>query len=150
MKKAKAAELRRDNFLPGAISADGFLGADKRTVSDIIRTDEAEMERLGLSFEGVAASLGRLMKEGKRHLGGRAVIDRTFSVVVEETRGRLPCPFEDFHSAKSTAVVTRLESGRALVFTDLSLHLLATHHFLQGRGSPFRLEPRELKDVLGL
>jgi hypothetical protein len=150
MKEPKAINIIPGNFIPGAISQEGFLGADKRSVEEIIRADEIEMTRLGVSFEAAAAKLSRLLKEGKKGLGGRVIVDRSFTVMIEEARGSLPCPFEDARTAKNTAVITRMANNRALVVSDLSLHLLATHHFLQGRGSPLRLEPRELKDVLGL
>jgi hypothetical protein len=150
MKPSPSSKDIRDNFLSGTISKEGFLGRDSRTPDEIIRADEAEMSRLGLTFETAAAKLSRFMRAGKRGLGGRVTVDRTFTVLVEDARGALPCPFEDFRAAKNTAVITRLANNRALVVSDLSLHLLAAHHFLQGLGSPFRLEPRELKDVLGL
>jgi hypothetical protein len=149
MPKPKETKIIPGNFIPGAISQEGFLGTDKRSVEEIIRADEAEMARFGVSFEAAAAALSRLLKAGKQGLGGRVTVDRSFTVVIEEARGSLPCPFEDARTAKNTAVITCLSNNRALVVSDLSLHLLATHHFLQGKGAAFRLEPRELKDVLG-
>jgi len=119
-------------------------------VDEIIRADEAEDARLGVSFEdaGPPSSTG-LLREGKKGLGSRVTVDRSFTVVIEEVRGALPCPVRGFPGRQGDGDYHPPGNSRALTVSDLSLHLLATHHFLQGKGSTFRLEPRELKDVLG-
>ena len=45
---------------------------------------------------------------------------------------------------------TRKSTGRAMMWTDLGIHLIQKHGFFQGKGSPYRLEPLELAAFLGL
>jgi hypothetical protein len=134
---------------PGNISAGGFLGDETLPLPDIIARDRAEMERLGLDFEQTAGELERLAGQGAQGLGAAITVDGKWRITVEEARGLVPCPFRDGRFHKTTVSVTRIESGRELLFSDLSLHLMKAHHFLQGRGSSFRLEPTALKDLLG-
>jgi hypothetical protein len=41
-----------------------------------------------------------------------------------------------------------VEGEDMLVYSELSIHLLKAHHFCQGRGSAFRLEPELLAKFL--
>ena len=47
-----------------------------------------------------------------------------------------------------TAEIERKSSGEKLLVTDLSIHLLKEHHFIEGMGSQFRLGPELVKRVL--
>ena len=75
---------------------------------------------------------------------------------MDETRGTLPSPWAGegiFH--KVNCEVRRLDKegkpeGKILLFNELSLNMLEKHHFLEGRGSHFRLEPSDVKTVLGM
>jgi hypothetical protein len=98
----------------------------------------------------VAEAMRKLLKEGRKGLGEPITVGTSYRVQVNDARGFLACPFEDGIYRKTNAVVEHLSSGKILLYSELSLHLLEKHHFLQGLGSPFRLEPRELKDILGL
>lgn len=141
------------NLEPGVLTADGFLGKDGRKLNRILWEDAREFEALGLVWDEVAARLEAFLVEGSHGLGEPITVDGAFLVQVAETRGRFPCPWEDGLFLKRSATVQRLDAsggpvGPRLLFSDLSLHLLKDHHFLQGRGSPFRLEPQELAAVL--
>jgi len=135
---------------PGSITAQGFLGEEERRVAEIVEADEIEFRRLGLDFASVAAELSRLRDEGEKGLGEPVTLEGRWLVQTGDARGKLPCPYEDGIFHKNSIWVRRLDSGEALVFSDLSIHLLAEHHFLQGKGSGFRLEPEAIKRVLGL
>jgi hypothetical protein len=133
---------------PGEISPEGFFGSDDRLLPDIIQQDEEEMRRRGLDFDETADALSRFIREGGGGFGAPVVIDGKWRVTAEEARGLVPCPFRDGRYPKNRVTVIRIDSGASLLLSDLSVHLLAAHHFLQGRGSPFRLEPAVLKDML--
>ena len=142
LKKAQA------NMAPGEITASGFLGDDTRPLIDIIEADEEAMEALGLDFEDIARRMRHLLDEGRKGLGEPTSVDTLWLVQVDETRGFLPSPFEDGIHLKINATVTRADRGVTVIYTDMSIKLLEKHHFLQGRGSPFRLEPKVLKAAL--
>ncbi len=136
------------NMQPGVITSSGFLGEDERPISDIIEHDEETMRKLGLDFEETAAAMRRLLAEGLKGLGEPTTVDGVWRVQVNDARGFLACPFEDGIFRKTNVAVERVSTGKLLLYSDLSLHLFEKHHFLQGRGSPFRIEPEVLKEVI--
>lgn len=142
------------NLEPGVLTADGFLGSDSRSLARILREDALRFEQLGLDWTQVAERLEHLLHEGSLGLGEPVTVERAFLVQVAETRGRFACPWEDGFFLKRSATIWRLGAdgnpeGPQLLYSDLSLHLLKEHHFLQGKGGIFRLEPEDLKTVLG-
>jgi hypothetical protein len=155
MKMSPELTKAQANMQPGVITSDGFLGDDDRPIVDIIQDDEEEMARLGLSFEESAKKLRELMEEGRKGLGEPVTVERQWLVRVDEARGFLPSPFEDGIFRKVNAQVERLDesgkpTGDRVAYTQLSLHLMEKHHFLQGKGSPFRLNPGDIKRTLGI
>lgn len=139
----------------GTITAQGFLGDDIRPPEAIIIEDEREFARLGLDFDAVADALERMRAAGERGLGEPITVGKLL-VQTGDARGMLPCPWGDgvFHkNAMSVrdadqASESCVEGEDMLVFSDISIHLLRAHHFCQGRGSPFRLEPELLARFL--
>ena len=138
------------NMQPGVLTSAGFLGDDERPLVDIIVKDEGEFQRLGLDFGETAAKLRMLLEEGKKGLGEPTTVENRWRVQVTEARGFLACPFEDGICRKVNAEVVLVGENVSILYSDLSLHLLERHHFLQGKGSPFRLEPGDIKKVLGI
>jgi hypothetical protein len=140
------------NMQPGVITSDGFMGDDHRSLTDIIEQDEELVASLDLSWEEMSNRMHHLMQEGRKGLGEPVTVDGTWIVQVSEARGFLASPFEDGIYRKVNADVQIAEHGKAtgdrLLFSELSLHLLEKYHFLQGKGSPFRLDPSTLKKVL--
>jgi len=154
MKMSPEFSKAQENMQPGVITSDGFMGDDTRPLVDIIEADEERFSQLGLDFEDVAARLRDLLERGRKGLGEPVTVDDRWIVTSSEARGHLASPFEDGIFRKVNARVERLESGKpsgdVLIYSDLSLHLLEKNHFLQGKGSSFRLDPEKIKSVLGL
>ncbi|MEI8093269.1 MAG: hypothetical protein WCG80_03590 [Spirochaetales bacterium] len=150
LKKAQA------QMKAGVITVEGFLGFDDRDIATIIQHDEEEMARLKLNWDEVAAKMHELLKKGSDGLGEPTTVDKLWLIRVDETRGTLPSPWVGegiFH--KVNCEVRRLNKegkpeGKILLYNELSLHMFEKHHFLQGRGSHFRLEPADIKTVLGM
>lgn len=140
------------NMQPGVITSDGFLGDDSRNLVDIIEADEERFTSLGLDFEEVVRKLRYLLEQGRKGLGEPVSVDREWIVQTTEARGHLPSPFEDGIFRKVNADIELAPqgngSGERLLVSDLSIHMIEKNHFLQGKGSPFRLEPEQLKKVL--
>lgn len=148
MKMTPAMAEAQKNMLPGVITEEGFLGDDTIPLSDMIARDEGEMAAAGLSYDDTAEKLEYFLREGQRGLGEPVTVDGQWLIRVVDPRGKLPCPFRDGFFQKITAEVTRISTGEKLIVTELSVHLLRAHRFIEGRGSPFRLEPQVLKRVL--
>ncbi len=140
------------NMQAGVITSDGFLGDDHRNITDIIEQDEELMTSVGLDWDEVVSRMRHLMKEGRKGLGEPVTVEGKWIVQVSEARGFLASPFEDGIYRKVNAEVQLATEGKPtgdrLYFSELSLHLLEKHHFLQGHGSPFRLEPVVIRKVL--
>lgn len=142
------------NMQPGVITADGFLGHDTRNLAEIVEADEEKFQQLGMEFETVAEKLRHLLDEGRRGLGEPVTVDGRWIVTTSEARGHLASPFEDGIYRKVNAEIVYAPDGtpsdHRLLITDLSLHLMEKYHFLEGRGSAFRIEPEVVKRVLEL
>ncbi len=150
MKMSERDRAAAAGMAPGAITARGFLGSDERALADIIAADEEAAAALGLDLGAAADRLAELARKGEAGLGESVTVDGRWLVRSEESRGRLPCPWRDGFFHKNSVSVEALEGGERLAFSELSLHLLREHHFCQGAGSPFRLDPAALKRLLGL
>ena len=155
MKMSEELKKAQANMQAGVITVEGFLGHDARPVVDIIQHDEEDVNRLGLQWEIVAAKLKELLKLGSDGLGDPITVQKKWLIRVDETRGTLPSPWEDGIFHKVNCEVRKIDEegrpvGKILLYNELSLHLLEKYHFLQGRGSPFRLEPADIKTILGL
>ena len=45
-------------------------------------------------------------------------------------------------------IVKNLHLNREIYFTDLHIHMIEHHGFYQGKGSLYRLEPKDIVDIL--
>jgi hypothetical protein len=134
---------------PGAITRDGFLGDDRRPLVDILLADETAVKALDLDHPRIAARMRELRDAGMAGLGEFVEVAPHFEVRVDSVRGRLPCPFGDPGVFPKTNVTVRnRRTDRESTYTDLHIHLILAHGFYEGRGSPFRLEPKDLAEVL--
>jgi len=133
------------DFLPGAISKDGFLGNDRRQIHDIVQDDERHLEYLGLNREAIADRLQYFIESGKKGLEKNVDLG-DYTVQVRWSRGMQPCPFGErgLHH-KLVAYVKHKSSGRELRFTQLNVHMIREHGFFEGSGSTFRMEPEILQ-----
>jgi hypothetical protein len=149
MKNTEAEKNALERMKPGAITIQGFLGTDTRSLADIIEADAEEFRRLKLDPEEVADSLERLRDAGQAGLGEPITVEGRYIVSTGDARGVLPCPYGDGVFHKNSVTVDDEQSGVELIYSDLSLHLLRAHGFCQGQGSPFRLAPEALARLLG-
>jgi hypothetical protein len=151
MKMSPEYTKAQANMQPGVITSDGFLGDDDRPIVEIIQSDEVTMKKLDLDFDEAAELMESLMEKGRKGLGEPVTVDEKWLVQVSEARGFLASPFEDGIFRKVNVTVSRKAlPGKELLYSALSLHLFRKYHFLQGSGSPFRLEPQEIKEILDL
>ncbi len=150
MKLTPNMRKAQENMAPGVITADGFLGEDKRPLQDMIVESEELFRHQGLDIDNVVQMLKDLMEEGRNGLGEPITVDGKWIIQTTEARGHLACPFEDGIERKITTTIRNIEKGESLMVSSLSLHLLKKHHFMEGKGSPFRLEPALVKSVLEL
>lgn len=128
-------ELRRGNYLRG----------DERPLIRILQDDKAVVDHLGMDIQTITDKMKRLFEEGRKGLGDPVVVDETYEVTVLEYRGRVASPWRDQHAEPKAVVEARnLRTGQRLKFSPLSLYLIRNYGFFQGKGSPFRINPRSL------
>lgn len=136
-------------FGPSKFSADGFLGNDTRLPQEIIAEDETMVASLGTTCEKIADILETVCKKAEAVFGDTVEIRPGISAVFHEARGKIPSPFRgDGVFQKGETIVTDSGSGNQFVITRLGIHLIRKHHFFQGRGSRFRIEPKYVHKLL--
>ncbi len=149
MKQTPQMKKIEANMQPGVITLSGFLGGDDRDLASIIEADNAVVMRQGLTHEQIAARMEELSKEGLKGLGEFIKIESGFEVKVDSVRGKLPCPFgHPGIFAKVNTTVRNIKLDREITYTLLNSHLIGEHGFYEGKDSPFRLEPRDLIEIL--
>lgn len=148
MKQTPLENKLLENFKPGKITKDGFLGNDTRNVYDIIYADLLTLSRLGTEAEMIADRLQYFINEGKKGLETKVDLG-DFTVQISWDRGLLPCPFGEpklLHKIIATLVNKKL--NKEIKYSQLNVHMIKEHGFFEGKGSTFRLEPMELVEVL--
>ena len=133
----------------GNILLDGFLGTDRRSLAEIIRADEEALKKLRLASKIIAERMTCFREAGKNGLGEFVAVAPHFEVSCEIARGLIPCPFgEAGLHRKTTVTVRNLLLRKEITFSDLNIHLISAHGFYEGHGSPFRLAPVDLAQIL--
>ncbi len=151
MKQSPQLGKAEEAMKPGVITKEGFLGTDVRHLVEILTEDDAEVARLGLTHEVVADRMKYFKEEGLKGEGLLVDVGDDFEVSVESVRGKLACPFgEPGLISKSNVRVTNTRIGKAVNYTDFHIHMIGEHGFYQGKGSPYRVSPKELKEVLAI
>lgn len=141
LKKLEEA-LHSSKFVAG-----GFLGHDPRPLLEIIEHDLAEVALLGYSLEQIADRMQDITRRAVEGHGMAVQIDDTLTAVADESRGALICPWHDNQHFGKT-VVTATRGGISVRWSELCIHFIRAHGFFQGRGSAFRIEPRQLVSVI--
>jgi len=149
MKQTPEYDKIQEQMKPGVIALDGFLGDDKRKLIDIIASDNIKVRKLNRKHVDIASRMEHFKELGLPGLGEFITLDDHFEVKVDSVRGLLPSPFggKGMYGKINTTVVNK-KLGRQIVYTDLHIHFVADHAFYEGKGSPFRLEPVDLIEIL--
>lgn len=149
MKQTPEYDKIQAQMQKGVITLDGFLGDDSRKLVDIIAADTLTVHKRGTTHRAIARKMEHFKSLGLEGLGNFITLDEHFEVKVETVRGLLPSPFggPGMYGKVNTTVVNK-RIGRTITYTDLHIHFIADHGFYEGIGSPFRLEPDTLIEVL--
>jgi len=148
MKNTQAEKDAYEQMRPGVITAQGFLGNDQRSFADIVEADLEAWRRAGTDPDAAATFLERLRDLGQKGLGEPTGIDGRWVVTTGDARGVLPCPFHDGTFHKNSIEAVDEKTGKRIIYSDLSIHLLRAHRFCQGTGSPFRLDPETVASMM--
>ncbi len=150
MKQSPDLATAQARMAPGALTRDGFLGADPRDLGEILQADDGAVRRLGLTHGALAGALKALTAAALGGLGAPVAVG-PFEVRADEAMGKLPCPFG--HPGlypKAVLAARRADTGEELQWTALQVHLIEAHGFYEGRGSAYRLDPETVARFLGV
>lgn len=145
---------------PGRFSQGGFLGPSESLIA-VLEQDEATLARLGVTPEQVAARLAALLEQGDQRREHWVRVPPHFSVRVEVWKGFQICPWADPDAGQCRAgggvrfasADWRLRNTRTsqeVSGPGLLVHLVRAHHFFEGPGSPYRVDPETLCRLLEL
>jgi hypothetical protein len=149
MKQSVQMKQIQAKMKPGVITRDGFLGTDRRNLVDILEGDDALVKRMNVTHRQIADRMTQFREAGIRGLGNFITIEPHFEVRVDSVRGKLPSPFGGPGLIRKTLIIVRnLQLGREISYTDMHIHLIGKHGFYEGKGSRFRLEPKDLVNIL--
>lgn len=138
------AMLRSSKLVAG-----GFMGDDTRRVSEIIESDLRTLALVGRSAKEVADRMAQITAQAIAGLGTWVQIDPERQSRVDEAKGSLVCPWP--HAGRFAKRVTILKlkaSGESIRWSDLNIHMIAEHGFFEGKGSHFRIEPKQLIEFI--
>ncbi len=135
---------------PGVLCKDGFLGADKRLVKDIIEEDLATIKKLGMSVDEISDRMTELTAKGSDLMEREVSVENRYSIKVRDDRGPAPDPFGGSPQRKGDTLLKDYKTGKAVVWNDLTIHMIREYGFFGGRGEKYRIEPDVLINILGL
>jgi len=147
MKESPQA-IKLDRMLRSSkLVAGGFMGDDARSAAEVIDADVAELSKLAFTTEQLASRMQEITDRAKGGLGTWVTIDDKRQAMAEEAKGPAICPWpHPGRYVKSVTTIERLDSGEAIRWSDLNIHLIADHSFFEGQGSAFRIAPAILID----
>jgi hypothetical protein len=154
------SELER-RMRPGAFSERGFL-SEEESLASVLEEDSKILESVGLEFEQLGDRLEELIRSALSTRNRRARVPPHYSVAVSVTKGFQICPWAaNPHAGQCTTgrgaglsginwQVRNRRTRRTLRGGGLLTHLIRDHHFFEGKGSPYRIDPLELAELLDL
>ncbi len=151
MKRSPAEDELIQSLGPSKFSAEGFMGHDTRPVDEIISADERKLDRLGIAIQTLVNTLKAIYQQAQQAHGAEIQIKPGVFATFYESRGRVPSPFKtDGVFEKGEAVAREKETGQQMIITQLGIALIERHHFFQGIGSRYRIDPEVAVRLLGL
>jgi len=131
------------------LAAGSFMGDDPRRVPEVIAADESELYRLDVSPQQLAARMQEVTAAAEEGLGNWVTLEGGLEAKVDEARGLIPCPWpHEERFFKRVTIARRTGTDRTIRWSDLSIHMIASHAFFQGKGSAFRIEPAQIVTLL--
>jgi hypothetical protein len=151
------AELEKDMRPGGASdvgSESGFLGRHEKLLDVLAADNRYVVEELGLTHQALAKHLHAVGTIGlwqHAHKKGETEFvyhGRKFKVKIEFSKGYQLSPFLDGTRTNSDATVYNLENGKTLHYSLLVPYMIERYGFYEGKGTPYRVDPRQVVSVI--
>jgi hypothetical protein len=147
------AELEKD-MRPGALSRGGFIGKDEKLLGVLAMDNRYIVEERKLTHQDLARHLrilggiGFKLKAVAKKSEPFLYHGRRFQVSMMVSRGSQPSPFEDGTKSGANATLYNLDNGKSLQYALLVPEMIERYGFYEGKGTPYRVEPRKILEVL--
>jgi hypothetical protein len=145
------ADLEKD-MRPGALSGKGFLGKDERLLDVLVEDNRYVVDKLGLTHQELARHLHVLGALAGKHAAAKPVEiayhGRKLRIRAIVSKGFQDSPFKDGTKTNCNATVENLGNGKRLGYSLLVPYMIERYGFYEGKGTPYRVEPRKVLDVL--
>lgn len=149
MKRTPHTRKIEEMMRSGHLVAGSLLGDDPRPLEEIVEVDAAELARLDTDKETVAARMAALTERAMAGLGSFVRVGDALEVAADDNRGMVVCPYgDDTRHFKTVTTARRIDTGKEVRWSGLSIHLIGAHGFFEGRGAAFRLEPADLVEII--
>jgi hypothetical protein len=135
-------------------SKSGFLGLDEKLLDVLAADNKYVVDDLGLSHQELARHLHALGTIGfwqlARNKDGNEFRyqGRRFKIKLLLSAGAQKSPFHDGTESGSNATVENLDTGKKLKYALLVPHMIERYGFYEGSGTPYRVDPRKVIEVL--
>jgi hypothetical protein len=145
------AQLEKD-MRPGAASevgsSAGFLGKDEPLLEVLIADNKFVVDQNRLTHQEIAKHLHVIGAIGDR-IGEKEFLyqGRRFRVKSIYSRGEQLSPFYDGTTTGTQVRVSNLDNGKTLDYSLLVPHMVERYGFYEGKGTPYRVEPRKVLEV---
>jgi hypothetical protein len=139
---------------PGASSRAGFLGKDEKLLAVLAADNRFVVEKMGLSHQEIARHLHALgVIAAKQASAGKSgqpfrYQGRRFRAEFFATLGFQDSPFGDGTKSGSDVTVHNLDNGKKLRYALLVPYMIERYGFYEGKGTPYRVEPAKVLEVL--
>jgi hypothetical protein len=143
------ADLERD-MRPGAYANKGFIGPDERLLDVLAADNKYVVEQLRLTHQDLAKHL-RAIGEAAGKTGGEFVYrGRKLKANLQVSRWWQASPFKDGTQTNSYVSVQDAHRGLKLEYSLLLCDLVERYGFYEGKGTPYRLDPRKIVEFFDL
>jgi len=149
MKNSPQLEKLEQVLRSSKLVAGGFMGTDTRSLTEIIDADAATLAKLRFTPEQLAARMNQITRAATRGLGTTVKINGKIRAMVIEAKGFIVCPWPhpgNFH--KTVTAIKLIDSARTYRWSDLNIHLIEKHGFFEGKGSPYRIDPEWIIELI--
>ncbi len=151
MKESPSEKELRERLGPSSFSGEGFLGNDSRPVQEIISHDLAVLESAEITADQIAELLTEVYDKAVKGFGAEVEVLPGVYGKYNESMGKIPSPFTgEGVFPKGEVTITDKKNGNEIIITPLSIHLIKSHGFFQGKGSRYRIDPEKAADILML
>jgi hypothetical protein len=130
-------------------SEKGFLGEDESLLDVLASDNDFVRNELKLTHQQIARHLRVLVVIAPAHESTEIVYGGLrLRVAIQDWRGYQESPFHDGTKANQDVTVTNVETGARLQYSLLVPDMIERYGFYEGKGTPYRVDPKQVVEVL--